>query len=229
MLPVPQAVSGGMEIIMEKEFDKANERGASESLKGERRTNVRYMTVSAMLSALAFILMFLDFNVPLMPSFIKMDVSELPALIGAFSMGPLYGAAICLVKNLLHLFISTTGGVGELSNFILGATFVLTAGFIYSGHKTRKTALIGSLAGAVAMGLISIPSNYYVVYPVYTKFMPIDAIISMYQEINPSADSLLKCLITFNAPFTFVKGMICVIITFLIYKRISPLIKGINK
>ena len=188
--------------------------------------NIRYMTVSAMLSALAFILMFFDFNIPLMPSFIKMDISELPALIGAFAMGPLYGVVICLIKNLLHLFISQTGGVGELSNFILGASCVCTAGLIYEKNKNKRTAVIGSFAGALVMALISIPSNYYVVYPAYTKFMPIDAILSMYQAINPSADSLLKCLLIFNAPFTFVKGMISVIITLLIYKRISPIIKG---
>ena len=193
---------------------------------GSAAVNVRYMTVTAMLSALGFVLMFLDFSVPLMPSFIKMDVSELPALIGAFAMGPVYGVAICLVKNLLHLFISSTGGVGELSNFILGASFVFTAGIIYERKKTRRTAIIGSFAGAVIMALVSIPSNYFVVYPVYEKFMPIDAILAMYQAINPQADSLFKCLLIFNAPFTFIKGMFSVLITLLIYKRISPVIKG---
>ncbi len=187
---------------------------------------VRYMTATGMLSAIAFILMFLDFSVPLMPSFIKLDVSELPALIGAFAMGPSYGVMICLVKNLLHLFISNTGGVGELSNFILGACFVFTAGIIYSRKKTKKRAVIGAFCGALVMALISIPSNYFIVYPVYENFMPLDAILSMYQAINPKADSLLKCLIMFNAPFTFVKGMICVLITLLVYKRLSPVIKG---
>ena len=85
-----------------------------------KRVNVRYLTVTAMLSAVAYILMFLDFSVPFMPSFIKMDLSELPALIGSFAMGPLCGVIICLVKNVFHLFITSTGGVGELSNFILG-------------------------------------------------------------------------------------------------------------
>ena len=88
-------------------------------------SSVRYMSVTAMLSAVAFILMFLDFSVPFMPAFIKMDLSELPALIGAFSMGPVCGILICLIKNVLHLFITTTGGVGELSNFLLGVAFVL--------------------------------------------------------------------------------------------------------
>ena len=187
---------------------------------------VRYMTVTAMLSALAFILMFLDFSVPFMPSFIKMDISELPALVGAFAMGPVYGVFVCLIKNLLHLFITTTGGVGELCNFLLGAIFVFAAGFIYQRNKKRKTAVLGALVGAALMAVLSVPVNYFITYPVYTKFMPIDAIISMYQEINPAADSLLKCLITFNAPFTFIKGLLSVVITFVIYKKISPIIKG---
>ena len=95
--------------------------------KTEKRVNVRYLTVTAMLSAVAYILMFLDFSVPFMPAFIKMDLSELPALIGSFAMGPLCGVVVCLIKNVLHLFITTTGGVGELSNFILGVAFVLPA------------------------------------------------------------------------------------------------------
>lgn len=192
----------------------------------KKTINVRYMTMTAMLSAVAFVLMFLEFNVPLMPSFIKMDLSELPALIGAFAMGPASGVIICLIKNLLHLLMSSTGGVGELSNFILGALFVIPAGILYKKRKGRKAALIGSLIGAVTMALISVLSNYFIVYPVYTAFMPMETIISMYQAILPSADSLLKCLIIFNMPFTFIKGLINVIITFLIYKHISPIIKG---
>ncbi|MDY5775685.1 MAG: ECF transporter S component [Lachnospiraceae bacterium] len=192
----------------------------------KKTINVRYMTMTAMLSAVAFVLMFLEFNVPFMPSFIKMDLSELPALIGAFAMGPASGVIICLIKNLLHLLMSTTGGVGELSNFILGALFVIPAGLMYKKKKGRKSALIGSLIGAVVMAVVSVFSNYFIVYPVYTAFMPMDTIISMYQAILPSADTLLKCLVIFNMPFTFVKGLINVIITFLIYKHISPIIKG---
>lgn len=186
----------------------------------------RSIAMIGMLSAISFILMFLDFSVPVMPSFIKMDLSELPALIGCFAMGPVEGVLICLIKNLLHLMQSSTGGVGELSNFILGATFVCIAGIIYRVKKTRKGALLGSLIGAIAMALISVISNYYLVYPFYTNFMPMEAIIGAYQAIYSGVDNLLEALIMFNMPFTFVKGMFNVIITFLVYKRISPIIKG---
>lgn len=192
----------------------------------KKSVNVRYMTMTAMLSAIAFVLMMLEFSVPVMPSFIKLDFSELPALIGSFSMGPLSGVAICLIKNLLHLPMSSTGGVGELSNFILGALFVVPAGLMYKKKKGRKSALIGSFMGAVTMALVSVVSNYFIVYPVYTAIMPIEAIISAYQAIFPKADTLLKCLVYFNMPFTFVKGLFNVLITFLVYKHISPIIKG---
>lgn len=194
-----------------------------------RQTNIRYMTVTAMLSAVAFALMFLDFSIPfLVPSFIKMDLSELPALIGAFAMGPWYGVLICLIKNLIHLLITTTGGVGELSNFILGAAFVLPAGLLYQRKKTKKNAIIGSFLGAAFMAVLSVASNYFIVYPVYTAFLPMDTILALYQEILPSADTLLKCLVIFNMPFTFVKGMFSVIITLAVYKHISPIIKGVS-
>ena len=187
---------------------------------------VKYLTVTAMLSAVAYILMFLDFSVPFMPAFIKMDLSELPALIGSFAMGPLCGVVVCLIKNVLHLFITTTGGVGELSNFILGVAFVLPAGLIYKHKKNRKSALIGSLAGAAFMGIFSIISNYFLVYPVYYNFMPEEVILAAYQAILPSVKNILQCLICFNMPFTIIKGMFSVVITFLTYKHISPILKG---
>lgn len=192
-------------------------------------SSVRYMSVTAMLSAVAFILMFLDFSVPFMPAFIKMDLSELPALIGTFSMGPVCGILICLIKNVLHLFITTTGGVGELSNFLLGVAFVLPAGLIYRHKKSRRSALIGSLFGAVIMGVFSVVSNYFLVYPVYYNFMPEEAVLGAYQVIVPSMKSILQCLVCFNMPFTIVKGLFSVVITFLVYKHISPILKGANR
>ena len=194
--------------------------------KTTKRISVRKLTGTAMLSAIAYVLMFLDFSVPFMPSFIKMDLSELPALIGAFAYGPVAGVVICLVKNVIHLMITTTGGVGELSNFLLGASFVLVAGGVYRFKKSRKGALIGSVLGAFVMGMFSIIFNYFLVYPIYYNFMPQDAILAAYQLIFSGVKNILQCLIVFNAPFTFIKGMLSVVITFIIYKRISPILKG---
>lgn len=183
------------------------------------------ITVSAMLSAVAFVLMFLDFAIPfLIPSFIKMDVSELPALLAAFALGPVWGVVVCLVKNLIHLFITTTGGVGELCNFMLGVSFVLPAGLVYQRMKNRRAALGGALAGAVCMAVMSVPLNYFITYPMYTKFMPVEAIIAAYQDIRPSVNGLLECLVVFNAPFTLFKGLLVTAFCFLIYKPLSPIL-----
>jgi riboflavin transporter FmnP len=192
------------------------------------RANVRKMTVTAMLSAVAFILMFLDTAVPFMPSFIKLDLSELPALMASFALGPVWGVIVCLIKNLLHLTMTQTGGIGELSNFILGVGFVLPAGLIYHHKKTKKNAIIGALVGAVFMGAISLPSNLFIVYPVYYNFMPKEVIIQAYQVLVPFAtiDSIEKCLLFFNVPFTILKGLLSAIVTIVIYQPMRPLLKG---
>ena len=196
-----------------------------------KKDTTHNLTVAAMLSAVAFILMFIEFPIPmLIPAFIKMDFSDLPALLGAFALGPVYGVIISFMKNLLHIVIkgTSTACVGELSNFILGAIFSAVAGYIYKHHKSRKTAIIGAVAGAVAMGVLSVPSNYFVVYPAYVQFyhMPLEAILGMYQAILPSADSLIKCLILFNLPFTLVKGLLDAVPCMLIYKPLSPILHG---
>lgn len=191
-----------------------------------KRGGARKLAVTAVLGAVSAALMFVAFRVPLMPSFIQLDLSELPALIAAFSLGPVSGVAVCLIKNLVHLLVTTTGGVGELSNFLLGAAFVLPAGLVYRFRKDRAGALLGSLAGAVLMALASLPSNYFITYPFYAMLMPMEAILDMYRAINPNVETLTDALVWFNMPFTFVKAMLSVGVTFLIYKRISPILKG---
>ena len=140
-------------------------------------------------------------------------------------MGPVWGVLVCLIKNLLHLFDSSSGGVVELASFLLGAVFVFTAGMIYRFHKTRKGAFIGALIGAILMAVLSVPINYFITYPVYTAFIPMEAIIGMYQAILPAANTLLKALLIFNLPFTFIKGMIDTVFCFIVYKKLSPILK----
>ena len=207
-----------------------------------QRSRTHRIAVTAMLSAAATVLMFLEFPIPfLIPSFVELDFSELPALLAAFSLGPVSGVVVCLVKNVIKgLLFSGTGGVGEMCNFLLGICFVIPAGLIYRYKRTRSGALMGALAGAVIMALCSIPVNYFISYPVYTKFLPMDVIISMYQEIVqsfngllsragapfalPAVNGLLGCLIAFNAPFTLLKGLLDMGLCFLIYKPLSPLL-----
>lgn len=196
-----------------------------------RKSKTHDLIVAAMLSAIAFILMFFDFPIPmLIPSFVKMDISDLPALLGAFSLGPWYGVVISFVKNLLHIVIkgTSTACAGELGNFLMGAVFAATAGWLYKRHKNRKGAILGAVVGAVVMAVFSVPSNYFITYPAYVAFynMPLEAILGMYQAILPAADSLVKCLIIFNMPFTLVKGLLDAVICMMIYKPLSPILHG---
>ena len=119
--------------------------------------------------------------------------------------------------------------MGELSNFVLGASFVFTAGLVYKYKKNRIGALAGSLIGAAVMAVIGVFSNYYVVYPVYTAFMPMETILGMYRTINPNVETLWDALIWFNMPFTFIKGMCSTAMAFVIYKPLSPILKGLSK
>ncbi len=184
------------------------------------------IAASGVLGAVGFILMVIELSVPIMPVFIKLDFSEIPALIASFAYGPIYGVAVCFIKNLLHLFVTNTAGVGELANFLMGIFFVVPAGLIYSKIKSRKGALIGSLTGALVMAIACVFINYFVTYPIYYKIlMPESVILSMYQAILPSVDSILKSLLIFNLPFTFVKGLLVALICFIVYKKLSPILK----
>lgn len=194
-----------------------------------RRDRVRRLTATAILAAVSSVLMFFSFNVPLMPGFIKLDFSELPALLAAYTIGPISGVAVCLVKNLVNLFFTTTGGVGELSNFLLGATFTLVAGALYhhSGKPhTRPYAVLWGVCGAVAMGGISMLTNYYITYPIYMNFMAEEVILGAYQTFLPWVDNLWTALAIFNLPFTCIKGLLSVLICFLIYKPLTPILGG---
>ena len=191
-------------------------------------SKVRVLTGTAMLGAVAAVLMYLEFPIPIMPAFVKLDVSELPALIASFAYGPVSGILVCLIKNLIKLPSTSTAAVGELFNFVMGALFVGVAGIVYKKNKTRKGAIIGAVAGALIMALVSLPYNYFVVYPAYVVMyhLPLEAIIGMYQAINPNVNGLLACLVTFNVPFTFAKGMVDALLCFLIYKPLSPILHG---
>ena len=196
-----------------------------------KKQNVHKMTITAIMGAVGFVLMLLEFPLAFMiPSFIKFDFSELPALITAFAVGPWWGVLVCLIKNALHLFVGSTAGVGELSNFVLGAIFVFFAGLVYQKKKTRAGALIGSLVGAVLMAGISVATNYFFVYPIYAKMLiPMDAIIAMYSAILPKADTLIETLVVFNLPFNLAKGLIDAAICFMVYKKLSPILKNPKK
>ena len=181
------------------------------AVKESGRDRIGNIAIIGILSAISYILMWLEVPAPLMPPFIKFDFSDFPALLAAFGLGPIAGILVELIKNVLHSFSSGSFAVGELSNFILGASFVGVAGLVYQKKKNKKGAVLASLLGAMTMALISYPSNLFVVYPFYYNFMPKETVLSMYQLILPSVGSMEKALLIFNLPFTFIKGMLDVL------------------
>lgn len=188
---------------------------------------VRWLSLGGMFAALATVLMYISFSVPVMPSFIKLDLSDLPALFASYVLGPLGGAMVCLVKNIMNLVLkgTDTAAIGELSNFMLGCCLVVPAGFIFKKHRGIKAVIMGGIAGAITMALMSLVTNYYLVYPMYSKIMPIDVILNMYKAINPKVETLFDALLWFNMPFTLVKGLLSVAVCVLVYKPIARLIK----
>ena len=184
--------------------------------------DTRKLVFTALLAAVASVLMLFSFKIPIMPSFISFDFSDFPAVMASLTMGPISGVFVCLVKNIINLFSSMTGGVGELSNFILSSCLVIPAGIIGRKINTYKGAIIGCVIGSVIMALLSIVSNYFIVYPIYENIMPIEAIINMYKEINPNVNGLLDCLIVFNCPFTLVKGLVASALCMPLYKVLRP-------
>lgn len=201
----------------------------SKTTKSTSKTGAaRRLTGIAMLSAVAFALQFLEFPIPIMPAFIKLDFSDLPELLAAFAYGPLAGVAVAGIKNLIHLPLSSSMYVGELSNFLLGAVLSVAAGAIYKKHKTKRGALAAAVLSAVIMGLISVPVNYWIIYPLYYNVLgfPQAAVLDMYQAILPATKSILQALFIFNLPFTFAKGLLCAALCAGIYKPLSPLLHG---
>lgn len=197
--------------------------------KRKSKANIRALCVTGIMSALGALLMLVEFPLPmLIPAFIKMDFSELPALITTYAFGPGYGIAVCFLKNVLHLISGSTMGIGELSNFVLGSVLVFTAGLFYKKKKTKKSAILGAAAGSLASAVVCVFTNYFAVYPLYCKVLGLttEAIIGMYQELLPSVGSLFTALLIFNLPFTFAKGMIDTLLCAFIYKPVSPLLHG---
>ena len=182
--------------------------------KQKTRSNlsVQYMTRIAILGALSAVLFPLE--IPIV------------ALLGAFSMGPLPGLAILLIKDLSRLAYSSSMYVGELADFIMSAAFILPASLIYRKHKTRKTALVGMAVGTLCMIVVSVLVNWKMMIPFYmTAFhMDMEAIIGMAQKALPFVDTEWKVLLYVTAPFNLLKGFVLSLLTFVLYKRLSPML-----
>ena len=188
--------------------------------------SVRAISMTAMLSAVAYLLAFVEFPVPLSPSFARMDLSDFPALIGAFAFGPLSGLLVELVKNTLQLMTTSTGGIGEIASFLMGASYVVTAGVLYKRRKTKKTAMLACIAASFMMGAAAALANYFILLPLFETFMPLEQLIASFGAFLPFIHTKLD-VVLFNAlPFNILKGLVIGGFTMLTYKRLAPILKG---
>jgi riboflavin transporter FmnP len=191
------------------------------------KKNLKSLIAAAMLAAVSCVLFLVQFSTPLTPSFLKLDISDLPALLASMALGAPYGVLVCLIKNVIGLLHSQTGGVGELSNFLLSASFVLVTGLVYRRFHSRKGCVAGVLLGGITMAAVSFPSNLFLVYPVYAKFLPMEAIMGAYQLILPGVRRLWQALLIFNVPFTFVKALLCAVLALTVYLPLERVLKKI--
>lgn len=188
----------------------------------------RKLTKIAILSAIACILMLMDFSLPIFPSFYKLDFSEVAVLVGGFSMGPLAAIGIEGLKIVLVVLFkgSNTAYVGEFANFLIGCSLVIPVSVIYAKEKTKKHALMGLAAGTIVMTVIGVLMNYFVLLPAYSFFyhVDMDILIGMGAQVIPMIHDRLSFVLLATTPFNIVKGLVVSLLTLMIYKRISSLL-----
>ena len=186
------------------------------------------MVKISVLGVISVVLMIFDISSWFAPPFLKLDIADLPSLIGAFAMGPMAGVIIQLLKNILHVLVegSITGGVGELSNFLVGSIFAYTAGYIYYKKKNFKNAVIGLVVGVITMTLFATLSNYFVIFPLYAKIFgwPMEKLIGMGSAVNRFVVDYKTLILFAVVPFNILKGIVVSSVTLLLYKKVSPIL-----
>jgi len=187
------------------------------------------LTKISILAAAAYLIMFLEFPLPLFPDFLKIDLSDVPALFAAFAFGPIFGVVVEALKNLLHLITKSGGtlGIGEFANFIVGSSLVYTAGALYKRDKTKKGAVLSLISGVLVMTVVASVANYYVFLPLYEKVLhfPIKAVVEITSKVNKAVVDLNTLIVYSIMPFNLIKGTIASIVTFVLYKKLHSVIK----
>ena len=190
--------------------------------------NTRAIAKAAVLGAVAFVLMLLEFPLPVAPTFYKMDFSEAAVLMGGFALGPAYAVIIEALKVALNLIFqgTITMGVGEMANFLIGISFTVPAAYMYSKNKTLKTAIKGMVIGTLCMMAAGVLLNYFVLLPAYVALahFPMEAIIGAGQAIFPFIQNKFTFVMACVTPFNLIKGILVSVVTRLLYKRLSPVL-----
>lgn len=173
------------------------------------------ITMVGMLGALASAVMFFEINIPFIPPFLKFDFSDIPAIIGAAIFSPAVGVLVLLIKNIIYLMFSSTGGVGQIANFVIGCAYVLPIAILW--NKKRPLAVV---CGILFMTITAMLMNYYVLIPLYAKLMPIEQILQMCASVNHRIDSVFDIIIFGVAPFNILKGTVNLCISAAVLKCI---------
>lgn len=195
--------------------------------------SARGLTVMSLLSAISVVLMI--FSIPLWfaPNFYKIDLSEVPILIGAFTLGPVAGVVIEFIKILLNLVLkgTDTAFVGEIANFLLGCSLVVPSAIIYHRNKNIKSAILGMVVGTISFIVVGSLLNAYVLLPTYAKIygMPLNGLVKMGTAVNPNITSLNTFILLAVVPFNLIKGVLASVLTGMLYKSVSPIIKGYHR
>lgn len=191
-----------------------------------KNQKLNYLIKTSLLGVIAFLIMFLETPIMFFPEFLKIDLSDIPAIIAGFSLGPIFGVLVELIKNLLHLLRTSTFGVGELANFLVGIALVVPASIIYHRNKSKKNAIIGLGVGTLVMALMGGIANIYILIPAYSKLMgyPLEAIIAWASQVNSLIVDLNSYILYAIIPFNIIKGIVVSIITLVIYKKISKIL-----
>lgn len=196
----------------------------------ERILNTRKIAMIGLFSALAVILHVLDFPVPFAPPFYKLDFSEIPALLGAFAFGPVAGVMIEFCKILLKLLFkgTSTAFVGDLANFVIGCSLILPASIIYTFRKTKKRAIVSCVTGTLIITAFGTAFNALYLLPAFSKLygMPLESILAMGTEINGSITGIVSFVCFCVAPLNLLKGFAASLVSMLVYKPLSPILKS---
>ena len=185
------------------------------------RFSVGVMTRIAILTAIASILFLIEIPVV---AFYRLDLSNIPVLLGTFSMGAVPGLVILFLKSVIGLLHSNSAGVGELADFIMGAALILPAAFIYHRNKTRKNAIIGMIIGTLCTAVVGVLVNKFIMIPFYMGAFHMDMQGILDFAKVTGIDTEWKLLLLITAPFNLLKGTVLCVITGLIYKPLSPIL-----
>ena len=189
--------------------------------KANSRITVGVMTRVAILAAIASILFLIEIPVV---AFYRLDLSNIPVLLGTFSMGAIPGLIILGIKSLIGLLHSSSAGVGELADFIMGAALIIPAAIVYHRNKTRKNAVIGMVVGTLCTVVVSVLVNKFIMLPFYMGAFHMDMQGILDFANVAGIDSEWKLLLLITAPFNLLKGTVLCIVTGLIYKPLSPVL-----